>query len=125
MNSKLETGNSKLDTVKLLAAIMLLGAGIVAFYYYAEYSLLGRVVGLLVVAGIAVAIGLQTEIGHTTWQFVQESRTEVRKVVWPTRTETTQTTLVVMAMVLLVGILLWLLDMFLLWAVQLLTGQGG
>lgn len=125
MNSKLETENSKLDTFKLLAAIMLLGAGIIAFYYYAEYSLLGRVVGLLVVAGVAIAIGLQTEIGRATWQFVQESRNEVRKVVWPTRAETTQTTLVVMGMVLLVGILLWLLDMFLLWAAQLLTGQGG
>lgn len=125
MNSKLETGNSKLDTFKLLAAVSLLGAGIIAFYYYAEYSLLGRVVGLLVVAGVTIVIGLQTEIGRATWQFVQESRNELRKVVWPTRTETTQTTLVVIGMVLLVGILLWLLDMLLLWAVQLLTGQGG
>ncbi|MEA2094042.1 MAG: preprotein translocase subunit SecE, partial [Pseudomonadota bacterium] len=49
---------------------------------------------------------------------------EVRRVVWPSRQETVQTTLVVLLMVLLVGIFLWLLDMVLLWAIQILTGQG-
>jgi preprotein translocase subunit SecE len=53
------------------------------------------------------------------------ARTEVRKVVWPNRTETTQTTLYVIIMVIIIGIFLWLLDMFLLWATRLLTGQGG
>ena len=125
MNSKIETESPGFDRFKLLAAVLLLTAGIVAFYWFAEHSLLVRVIGLLAVAGVAIAIVLQTEIGRNTWQFVQESRNELRKVVWPSRAETTQTTLVVIAMVLVVGILLWLLDMFLLWAVQLLTGQGG
>jgi preprotein translocase subunit SecE len=53
------------------------------------------------------------------------TRTEVRKVVWPTRAETTQTVLAVLFVVILMGVLLWLLDMLLLWAVRLLTGQGG
>lgn len=125
MNSKIETESPGFDRFKLLAAVLLLTAGIVAFYWFAEHSLLVRVIGLLAVAGVAIAIVLQTEIGRNTWQFVQESRNELRKVVWPSRAETTQTTLVVIAMVLVVGILLWLLDMFLLWAVQLLTGRGG
>ncbi|MFO7306785.1 MAG: preprotein translocase subunit SecE [Gammaproteobacteria bacterium] len=125
MNSKIETESPRFDRFKLLAAVLLLTAGIVAFYWFAEHSLLVRVIGLLAVAGVAIAIVLQTEIGRNTWQFVQESRNELRKVVWPSRAETTQTTLVVIAMVLVVGILLWLLDMFLLWAVQLLTGRGG
>jgi preprotein translocase subunit SecE len=122
MNSKVEADQSRLDTVKLLLAVFLLGSGVLAFYYYAEYSLLARVLGLLAVAGIAALVALQTEIGRSTLRFAQDSRTEVRKVVWPNRTETTQTTLVVIGMVILVGILLWLLDMFLLWAVRLLTG---
>ena len=55
---------------------------------------------------------------------MRESKAEVRKVVWPTRQETVQTTLLVIAMVVLVGIMLWLMDMFLRWAVMILTGQG-
>ena len=131
MNAKVETRNSKAersskaDVAKLLLAIVLLVGAIVAFYYYARYMLLVRVLGLLAAVGVAVAIALQTQIGRLARQFVQESRTEVRKVVWPTRQETMQTTLAVVVMVIVVGILLWLLDMFLVWAVQLLTGQGG
>ena len=131
MNAKVETRNSKAersskaDVAKLLLAIVLLVGAIVAFYYYARYMLLVRVLGLLAAVGVAVAIALQTQVGRLARQFVQESRTEVRKVVWPTRQETLQTTLAVVVMVIVVGILLWLLDMFLVWAVQLLTGQGG
>ncbi len=125
MNSKVETQTSRLDTLKLAVAILLLLAGIVAFYWFADYAVLVRVLGLLVVAGIAVAIGSQTGVGRDAFEFLRLSRTEVRKVVWPTRTETIQATLAVVVMVILTGIVLWLLDMFLLWAVQLLTGQGG
>jgi preprotein translocase subunit SecE len=56
--------------------------------------------------------------------FITGAQNEVRRVVWPTRQETVQTTLAVVLMVFLVGIFLWLLDMILLWAIQLLTGQG-
>ena len=77
---------------------------------------------ILAVAGVAVAIVYQTDLGRRAWSFVQDSRTEVRKVVWPTRAETVQTTLIVMALVLLVGIFLWLLDMLLAWGFQTLTG---
>ena len=119
-----QTGNAA-DTVKLLIAILLLLGGVVGFYYYEEHSLLLRVLSLLVVAGVSVAIAMQTERGRNTWGFVTDARTEVRKVVWPTRAETMQTTLIVIVMVLVVGIILWIMDTFLLWAVRLLTGQGG
>jgi preprotein translocase subunit SecE len=68
---------------------------------------------------------LTTELGRTVWGFALESRQEVRKVVWPTREETMRTTLLVFAMVFIVGLILWLLDMFLFWGVRFLTGQGG
>ena len=64
-------------------------------------------------------------LGPLANQLFSGANTEVRRVVWPSRTETLQTTLAVLVVVLLVGIFLWLLDMLLLWAVQLLTGQGG
>ena len=115
---------SMADKIKLVLAVVLLGLGIGAFYYYAQYSAPVRVLGLLVLVAVAVGVALQTQVGRQAWAFVLEARNEIRKVVWPTRKETTQTTLVVMIVVLLVAIILWLLDMFLLWAVQLLTNQG-
>jgi preprotein translocase subunit SecE len=68
---------------------------------------------------------LTTNLGRSLWGFILESRIEVRKVVWPSRDETTRTTLLVFAMVFVVGLILWVLDMFLFWGVRLLTGQGG
>ncbi|MDH5692171.1 MAG: preprotein translocase subunit SecE [Gammaproteobacteria bacterium] len=112
------------DKIKLLLVILLLGGGIVGFYYYSDQSQLYRVLGLLAVVGVAVAVMLQTTQGKAAWSFFKDSRTEVRKVVWPTRKETVQTTMFIMAGVVLVGIFLWLLDTVLLMGVQLLTGQG-
>jgi len=112
------------DRIKLIVALLLVGGGIGVFYFYSELSTLYRVLGLLVIFGIAVAVGLTTEVGKKSWGFLQEARTEIRKVVWPTRKEASQTTLLIMISVIIVGILLWGLDSLLLWAVQLLTGQG-
>jgi preprotein translocase subunit SecE len=84
-----------------------------------------RVLGLLAMVVVAVLIALQTAVGRNVWRFASDARTEVRKVVWPTRQETIQTTLIVMFVVLLMGIFLWLVDMMLLSVVRALTGQGG
>ena len=125
MNAKVETERSAQDTIKLISSLLLVVGGVVAFYYFEERSLLLRVIALLVVMGVSVAIALMTGVGRGVLRFAQDARTEVRKVVWPTRAETIQTTMVVFLMVIMMGIILWLLDMFLLWAVKFLTGQGG
>lgn len=125
MNARAEAGTTGLDTAKLVGAALLLVAGIYGFYYFAAYSTLLRVIGLLVVAGVAAAVALQTEPGRRLWRFVGDARTEVRKVVWPTRQETMQTTLIVIVMVLILGIILWLFDMVLMSILRFLTGQGG
>ncbi|MCP4127573.1 MAG: preprotein translocase subunit SecE [Gammaproteobacteria bacterium] len=123
MNAKTEVeSSSSMDTVKLALAVLMLAAGIGGFYYYEAYSLLLRVLGLLAVAGVAVAIAMQTMIGRKVWSFASDSRTEVRKVVWPSRQETIQTTLIVFAMVLVMGIILWLVDMALMAIVRSVTG---
>jgi preprotein translocase subunit SecE len=80
--------------------------------------------GLLAVIGVAVAIALQSEVGRSSWSFFKEARTEVRKVVWPTRKEASQTTLLIFIGVVIVGLFLWGVDTLLLWGVQVLTGQG-
>lgn len=115
---------SPLDTAKLVLAVLLLLAAVVAFYWFAAKPLVIRVAGLLAAVGIAVAIGSRTRVGRVIWAFISDSRTEVRKVVWPTRQETVQTTLVVIGLVLLVAIFMWVLDFGLLRMVRVLTGQG-
>lgn len=125
MNSKPETQPSKFDTFKLLSAALILVAALGAFYYFADYLLVVRVAGLLVAVGAAAGIVLTTELGSNVLEFIQASRVELRKVVWPSRAETLQTTLAVILMVIVMGLFLWLLDTVLFWGVRLLTGQGG
>ena len=124
MNVKVEADASAMDTAKLVGVAILLTLGIYGFYFFAEYSALFRVLALLLVAGVAAAIALQTQVGRQLWQFVGDARTEVRKVVWPTRQETLQTTLIVVVMVLLLGIILWLFDMAFMAILRMLTGRG-
>ena len=113
------------DKIKWVVALAVIVAAISGFYYYAEASLLFRVLALLAALGVATAVLLQTALGQQAWAFVGDARTEVRKVVWPTRKETIQTTLIVMVMVFIVAVMLWVFDMFLTWAVKMLMGQGG
>jgi len=122
MVAKAEVTTNSADTVKLVAAAALVLAGLVAFYYFEGQSLLLRVVGLLVIAGLAAFVVYQTDLGKRTVEFFRDARTEVRKVVWPSRAETTQTTLTVFVIVVIVGIFLWLLDMLLAFLFRFVTG---
>ena len=126
MNANTETSpSSVLDTVKLALTAAILVGGIAGYYQFEEQSLLISVSVVLVSIALAAVVFMQTERGRTLWKFVQSSRVEIRKVIWPTRTEAMQTTLTVFVFVLILGIFFWGLDMLLLWATKLLTGQGG
>ena len=125
MTAKTEVEAGFLDTVKLTLAAAVLIGGIVAYYYFDGESLLLRVAGVLVALVIATVIAFQSVQGKELWKFIQGSRLEMRKVVWPTRQETLQTTLTVMVFTLIMGVFFWMLDLFLLWITRLLTGQGG
>ncbi|MGX2041971.1 preprotein translocase subunit SecE [Methylocaldum sp. MU1018] len=124
MAARAESGSSVIDTAKLVLAIGLLIAGVVGFYYFSQQLLLYRVLGVVGLSIVSVATILTTSLGKSFWGFLKEARVEVRKVVWPTRQETVQATLIVVALVFLVGLMLWLLDMFLFWIISQLTGQG-
>lgn len=121
MSAKTDTQTSKLDFAKLSSALLIVTLAVIAFYYFADHSLLLRVIGLLAAIGIAAGVFLTTELGGNLVGFAHEARGELRKVVWPTRTETIQTSLAVILLVVIMGIFLWLLDMFLFWLVRLLT----
>jgi preprotein translocase subunit SecE len=132
MNTQAQPVTSVADIVKQVFSVVFVVAGIAAFYYFStdhsyfkEVRLLYRVLGLVAIMLMVLGMVLTTDLGRTVWSFALESRQEVRKVVWPTREETMRTTLLVFAMVFIVGLILWLLDMFLFWGVRYLTGQGG
>lgn len=125
MSTQVESSASVGDVVKQVFSIVFVIAGLAGFYYFSEFALLYRVLSLVVIVLIAMGLMLTTQLGQGFWNFALESKQEVRKVVWPTRQETMRTTLMVFAMVIIVGVILWLLDMFLFWGVRLLTGQGG
>jgi len=116
--TKTEQTASGFDTVKLLCALLALIAGVGGFYYFEDESQLLRVIGLLAVVATAFFIVSTTDIGRRGLGFVRDARVEVRKVVWPTRTEATQTTIAVLIMVFVVAIMLWLIDMTLGWGVR-------
>ncbi len=125
MSTKAEVTPGPLDTVKLVLAAAALIGGIVGYYWFEEESLLLRVVGVLVGLGLGMLIAFQSTQGKELWRFIQGSRVELRKVVWPTPQETMQTTLTVLVFVLIMGIFFWLLDMGLGAIARQVTGGGG
>jgi preprotein translocase subunit SecE len=122
MTPKAEAQGSRFDLLKWLVVVALVVVGVVGNQYYAASPILYRVLALLVIAAVAVFVGLQTAKGKSFFVLVKEARTEIRKVVWPTRQETTQTTLIVVAVVLVMALLLWGLDSLLGWLVSLIVG---
>ncbi len=128
MNAKAEDASKVFDVVKQGMSLVIVIAAVAGFYYFADapgVTLLYRVLALVAVILLAVGIVLTTEAGKNVLQFAMEAKLEVRKIVWPSREETVRTTLLVFGMVFFVGLLLWLLDMFLFWGIRSLTGQGG
>ncbi|MEJ2362937.1 MAG: preprotein translocase subunit SecE [Gammaproteobacteria bacterium] len=100
-----------MDKVKLAISILLVVGGIVGFYWYADQvALLYRVLGLLVVIGVAVAIAVTSAQGQQVVAFGRAASMEMRKTVWPTRKETTQTTLIVVVFVTILGAAIWIID---------------
>lgn len=109
------------DNIKLIIAVVIMVAAIALFYNYAEYSTLLRVLGLLVAAGLSLFIASRTTVGSTALSYIRDTQVEIRKVVWPTRQETVQTTLIVIVMVFVAAIMLLAVDSLFGWAVRALT----
>lgn len=124
MNSKVEAESGRFDSLKWLLVLLLIAVGVVGNVYFADQSLLYRVIGLLVLASIAAFVALQTSKGAEFWKLAKEARIEIRKVVWPTRQEATQTTLIVFAFVLLTALILWGLDSLIGWLASRILGLG-
>ncbi|AZR82898.1 MULTISPECIES: preprotein translocase subunit SecE [Piscirickettsiaceae] len=127
MSQKAENHSSAkaMETMKVLVSLALLLLSLAGYYIYSDVHAVVRVLGLiggLVVAGL---VFYQSEKGKAWFSYLSHAQKEVKQVIWPTRQETVQMTLIVFVVVILMSIFLWLVDMFFLWAVQILTGQGG
>lgn len=122
MTSKVEGSENRLDALKWLAVALLVAVGVVGNQYFSAEPILYRVLVLLVLAAAAGFLAFQTAKGRAFAVLLKEARVEIRKVVWPTRQETTQTTMIVVLVVLLMALMLWGLDSLLGWLVSLIVG---
>lgn len=113
-----------MDKLLILVSILLLGAGIGGYYYYIDASELLRVAIVLVAVIAATVVAMQSAPGQAAWEFAKGARLEARKVVWPTRRETSQTTLIVIIGVILIGVYIWVLDTILSKLVKTLIVAG-
>ena len=120
------TGSSYKDTALLIAALGLLVGGLWAFYYFiGQFNVLMRALILLGGIGGGLFVAYQTQMGRVMASYVTGAfRIEARKVVWPTRQESIQATLMIAVVVLIMAVLLWGLDGALLWGVKSLTGKS-
>lgn len=126
MAAKIENQReTKLDWLKWLAITILTISGLAANSYYSQQPWPLRFLAGLVVVAIVAGIASQTKQGMNAINFARESRTELRKVVWPTRQETIQTTLIIAAMVIVLGLVLWGMDGILVSLIGWLAGQRG
>ena len=112
------------DMAKWVVSIALLVGTIAGNTYFDEVSLLYRAVAIVITVAIALLVAAKTEKGRDALEFARESRTEIRKVVWPSRQETRTTTLIVLVATVIVGIFLYLLDLIIIEAVSFVTGLG-
>jgi len=116
--------NAALDTAKLVLAAILAAGGIVAFYWFAAEPVWQRTLMVAAGAVAGVLLALATQPGRDLWAFVDGSRIELRKMVWPTRQEAVQTTLILVVFVVILGVIMLLIDMSLAWAVERLLGRA-
>ena len=119
MNAKIEQteGTSLADTLKLVVALLLVAGAIVGYYWFDQYPVGFRAAGMIVAVVAALGIMSLTGLGRRAREFLSESQFELRKVVWPTRQETVQTTIVIIVVVMIISIILWLIDLFLGWVI--------
>lgn len=124
MSVNTENTSGAMDSIKWVLVIGLLAAAIAGNYVYEELSVLVRAVSIIALVVIAGFIAAKTDKGERFMTFAKESRMEVRKVVWPTRQEATQTTMIVLVATVIVALVLWGLDGILVRLVSLVTGLG-
>jgi preprotein translocase subunit SecE len=112
------------DVALAILAVIAILAGVVAFYWYDEMPLAARVGMVVAGVGAGAALAWMSSYGHEFLLFFQSARIELRKVVWPGREETIQTTVVVFIFAAAMGVFFFGLDWVLTWMTRFLGGQS-
>ena len=108
--------------IRWFLGIAIIGLAAYGNSYFSQEALLYRVLGVILVSGLGLFVMSTTIEGKESLKIILESRTEIRRVVWPTRIETTQTVLIVVVAIFICGLLLWGLDSLFGWAMAGLLG---
>ena len=124
MSDKAENTSNPLDLVKWIIVIALLGGLVWAYSAYEDISVLYRALAAVAIVVISLGIASTTQKGSNFLVFAKDSRTEVRKVIWPDRSEANRMTLIILIATAVVGLMLYLIDMVIVWAIGLITGIG-
>jgi preprotein translocase subunit SecE len=112
------------EKIKLVLALLFVAAGVAGFYLLAEQALVLRILAVMAGVVLAAVVLLSTRLGQDGLAFAREAVVETRRVVWPSRKETMQTTIAVFVLVLVMAIFLWIVDIGFLWMVKMLMGRS-
>ena len=116
------SSSKTLNSLKWLLAILVFSAAIAGNSYFVEISFLYRVLGVISLFGIGIALISITDFGSNSIKLMKESRVEIRKVVWPTRMETTQTFMIVFGAIVILCLFFWGLESLLSFLTGLVLG---
>ena len=122
MSSSLQDDKYRLDWLKWIIIVIIISLSIYANWYYADESVLYRVIGFIFALGLAAFISAFTQKGSAVMELALGAKTEWKKVVWPTKQERNQTTLLVLAVIIIMALLLWGIDSFFSWIAKLIMG---
>jgi preprotein translocase subunit SecE len=122
MSSSLQDDKYRLDWLKWITVVIIISLSVYANWYYADESVLYRVIGFIIALGLAASISAFTKKGSAVMELAVGAKTEWKKVVWPTKQERNQTTLLVLAVIVIMALLLWGIDSFFSWIAKLIMG---
>jgi len=117
-----ESASKMVDNIKWFAALTVFSAAVIGNSYFVEFAFLYRVLGVVFLFILGLIFLATTTFGSNSIKLMRESRTEIRKVVWPTRMETTQTFMVVFGSIVVLCLFFWALESFLSWLTKLILG---
>ncbi|WP_027966096.1 preprotein translocase subunit SecE [Halomonas halocynthiae] len=122
MKPNAEVQGSRHDGLKWLVVVILLAIAVIGNAWFTDVAILYRVLGVVAVCAIAAGVALVTTRGKALVELARSAKKEIQRVVWPTRPETIQTTAIVLAAILVVGLMLWAIDTLIGWLMTSVIG---
>jgi preprotein translocase subunit SecE len=113
-----------MDRIKVVISLLLIASGVTAFYWFEDHAMVIRILAVLAGLASAAALSSTTQSGKAFFAFSKESVAEAKRVVWPSRRETIQTTFAVVLLVVVMALFMWIVDAGFLSLVKVVMGRG-